>query len=477
MTIWQPDLADDGRPKYRALADMLAADIRAGRLAPGTRLPPQRDLAYRLGVTVGTVGRAYEIVTQAGLATGEVGRGTFVRANDAVPRTGMADARLGLTDPLRDRPGSTIVPMRSNLPADIGQEAEIAAAAGRVMERTTIGRLSAYVGTGGSGSDANRAAAATWIARSGLKADPDCVVVTAGAQTAIATAIITGSKPGDLILAGELTYPSVSDLARILDRRVAGIAIDGDGLRPDAFARACRERSPALLFDVPTLHNPTCSIMPADRRDQIVAIARENGVRIIEDDVYANILEPDERPPAFAALYPEGTFLVSGLSKSVAPGLRCGFLSSPAQSAARARATHYNLTLGSAPLMADIATDLIETGVARDLVLRQRREIAARKALAADLLASADYRTADGAPHIWLALPDPWRSAIFAQAALGREVTIGTAEEFMVDQRAAAVHKVRICLGAPHSADDTARGVAVIADLLASGPGDMEGTV
>lgn len=398
MTIWHPDLAEDGRPKYRALADTLAADIRAGRLAPGTRLPPQRDLAYRLGVTVGTVGRAYEIVTQAGLATGEVGRGTFVRTNDAVPRTGMTEARLGLTDPLRDRPGSTVVPMRSNLPADIGQEVEIVAAAGRVMGRTSLGRLGAYIGTGGSGSDSNRAAAATWIARSGVDADPESVVITGGAQTAIATAIITGSKPGDLIVAGELTYPSVSDLGRLLDRRVAGLAIDGDGIRPDAFARACRERSPALLFDVPTLHNPTCSVMPADRRNEIVAIARANGVRIIEDEVYANVLAADERPPAFAALYPEGTFLITGMSKSVAPGLRCGFLASPAQSAARARATHYNLTLGSAPLMADIATDLIETGVAVDLIARQRREIAARKALAADLLPDAIYLTAEGAP-------------------------------------------------------------------------------
>jgi DNA-binding transcriptional MocR family regulator len=477
MTIWQPDLADDGRPKYRALADTLAADIRAGRLAPGTRLPPQRDLAYRLGVTVGTVGRAYEIVTQAGLAIGEVGRGTYVRTNESVPRTGMADARLGMTDALKERPGSTVVPMRSNLPADIGQDAEIDAAARRVMDRTSLGRLSAYIGSGGSGSDANRAAAAAWIARSGLKADPESVVITGGAQSAIATAVLTGSKPGDLIVAGELTYPSVSDLARILDRRIAGIAIDDDGLRPDAFARACREQSPALLFDVPTLHNPTCSTMPARRRDEIVAIARDNGVRIIEDEVYANILEADERPPAFAALYPEGTFLISGMSKSVAPGLRCGFLSSPAQSAARARATHYNLTLGSATLMADVATDLIETGVARDLVMRQRREVAARKRLAADLLAGADYRTVEGAPHIWLTLPDPWRSATFAQAALGREVTIGTAEEFMVDQQAAAVHKVRICLGTPHGADDAARGLGVITELLANGPGDLDATV
>jgi len=350
-------------------------------------------------------------------------------------------------------------------------------AARRVLDIETVTRFGTYIGGVGSGSEANREAAVTWLARSGFAAEPENIVVTSGAQTAIATAIIAGSKPGDLILAGELTYPSVSDLSRALDRRVAGIAIDEQGLRPDAFVRACREQAPALLFDVPTLHNPTCSVMPDDRRAEIVAIARANGVRIVEDEVYASTLEPDERPTALATLYPEGTFMVTSMSKAVAPGLRCGFLAAPSALAARTRAIHYNLTLGSAPLMADIATDLIATGRAAQLSRLQRDEVAARKKEAAAILAGADYVTAEGAPHLWLTLPDPWRAATFAQAALKRDVTLGTADEFMVDQRASAVHKVRVCLGSPASRETAARGLRVVAELLAHGPSDMEGTV
>ncbi len=76
---WQPDLAQQRGPLYRAIADALASDIRAGRLPVGTRLPTHRDLAWNLKVTVGTVTRAYAEAQRRGLVTGEVGRGTYVR--------------------------------------------------------------------------------------------------------------------------------------------------------------------------------------------------------------------------------------------------------------------------------------------------------------------------------------------------------------------------------------------------------------
>ena len=80
MTMWTPDLRQRSGPRYIAIAEALAEDAGGGRLRPGTRLPTHRDLADRLGVTVGTITRAYAEATRRGLVTGEVGRGTFVRA-------------------------------------------------------------------------------------------------------------------------------------------------------------------------------------------------------------------------------------------------------------------------------------------------------------------------------------------------------------------------------------------------------------
>ncbi|MFP2906993.1 GntR family transcriptional regulator [Pyxidicoccus sp. 3LFB2] len=93
MTSWTPQLRGRDGPLYRVIADALAADIDEGRLAPGTRLPTHRELAETVGVTVGTVTRAYAEAERRGLIGGEVGRGTFVRHREAAsppphPRAG-----------------------------------------------------------------------------------------------------------------------------------------------------------------------------------------------------------------------------------------------------------------------------------------------------------------------------------------------------------------------------------------------------
>src|SRR3954468_3287419 len=113
MTIQPADLHGRPGPTYRALADAFAEAIEGGRLANGVRLPPQRDLAFRLAVTVGTVGRAYDLLAQRGLVRGEVGRGTFV---------------LGRTEPMpqvRDLAGTAdgLIDLTSNFPAPVAAQA------------------------------------------------------------------------------------------------------------------------------------------------------------------------------------------------------------------------------------------------------------------------------------------------------------------------------------------------------------------
>src|SRR5438093_9448690 len=98
MTIWTPDLRPRGGPRYLAIADALADDAGAGRLRAGTRLPTHRDLAQSLGLTVGTVTRAYAEAARRGLVSGEVGRGTFVRAGARLPPVPAPETEDGLVD-------------------------------------------------------------------------------------------------------------------------------------------------------------------------------------------------------------------------------------------------------------------------------------------------------------------------------------------------------------------------------------------
>src|SRR5215218_2486526 len=153
MTIQPADLHGRPGPTYRALADAFAEAIEGGRLADGVRLPPQRDLAHRLDVTVGTVGRAYDLLAQRGLTRGEVGRGTYV---------------LARTEPLRVADGGSdiegLIDLTSNCPAR------------------------------------HRAEAAVWLGRLGVVAEPERIVLTNGAEGALTSVLLALARPGDAVL-------------------------------------------------------------------------------------------------------------------------------------------------------------------------------------------------------------------------------------------------------------------------------------
>ena len=159
MTMWAPDLAARPGPRYRALVDALSEEVAEGRLPEGTRLPPQRDLAYRLGVTIGTVSRAYALAAERGLVTGEVGRGTFVR---------RPAASTGRTNPVSDGSGD-LIKLTVNAPPDPGYGALIAERLAEIAARPgATADLWAY--TPKQGFAEHRAAAARWIAGVGLDA-------------------------------------------------------------------------------------------------------------------------------------------------------------------------------------------------------------------------------------------------------------------------------------------------------------------
>jgi len=464
MTIFSPDISKSRLPRYQAIADAIAEAISKGTLRPGDRLPPHRTLAYQLGVTVGTVSRAYTLTAHRGLVEGEVGRGTYVSTGS----DGAAPPRAGM--PFTDQTDGIRAPMKANLPANVGQEEAVRKAAAQVIANT-VTPLTSYLPRGGS--PAHKAAGAKWLARLGLETGPDQVILTAGAQQAIAAALAATSGPGDTVLAEALTYHAFPGLARGLDRRLREVDIDAKGLIPEAFEQACRQHAPKALFTMPSLHNPTTATLSAERRTEIADIARRHQVALIEDNIYAS--GNQDMPPPLAHDYPEGVYTIASLSKALAPGLRVGFLRPPAHAYSRVLALQHTLSQGLAPLMADIATNLITSGEAERLANLQQEEIAARIALAKQIFENADIALHPGAPHIWLGLPDPWTASAFVETAQERGVLVAAGEEFTVTRR--ACHHVRICVGGPKTREDVVWGLETLAGLLQEQPADRANLV
>jgi DNA-binding transcriptional MocR family regulator len=452
MTSWRPEIAGHPGPRYRAIADAIAEDVAAGRLAPGTRLPTHRDLAWRLGVTVGTVTRAYAEAERRGLIGGEVGRGTFVRGQAPTPRR----------QEVEDRATPEILDLSIDQPS-LGLLAEpvertLRRLAGEMQVERTL-RYHAH-----AGMRAQREAGARWLARAGISAAAERVIVTSGGQSGISLGLLAVAAAGDTVLVESLTYPGVKALAGTFGLRLQPVATDGDGLVPDAFEAACRAHRPRALYVMPNLHNPTLATMPEERRRRIAGIAREHEVTIVEDDVFGCML--DDPPPALAALAPGQTIHVTSLSKSLAPGLRIGFLTAPEALVARVEQVMRSLSWMASPLAGEVARTWIEDGTAERVAEAQRRETQARQALAAEILGPIAEGTPATAPHLWLGLPEPWRREEFGRALLRRGVKAAMADAFVVG-RSPAPHAVRVNVTAPASRAELARGLEVVAELLA----------
>jgi DNA-binding transcriptional MocR family regulator len=292
------------------------------------------------------------------------------------------------------------------------------------------------------------------------------VVITNGAQHGAAVVLASMTKPGDLILCEEVTYPGIVALASLLHLTLRGLPMDDDGLRPDALEAICRSGSPRALFCMSTLQNPTGRTMPVARRQEIASLAAAYDLSILEDDV--NGFVPAEPIPPIASLAPDHTFYITGTSKSLAPGFRIGYVIPPADRVAQIVSTIEATTWFTAPLLAEVVTEWIESGEALAIAAQKRAETQIRHALAVEIL-EPWLPPSPVSFHLWLPLPEPWRPEAFVSQARARGVIVNSADEFLVGQNSGPP-AIRVCLGATLNRDRLREGLRRLAELLGTPP-------
>ncbi|HEV3467858.1 MAG TPA: PLP-dependent aminotransferase family protein [Pyrinomonadaceae bacterium] len=447
-----------GGPRYSAIVEAIAEDIEGGLLKPGAQMPTHRELANRLGVTTGTVTRAYAEAARRGLLVGETGRGTFVRGG------GPGEA---FAAPAPSEDGGLIDLSLNIPPLPVGDEL------GQALKET-LGRLSTRHGLSclmgyqpAEGSERHRAAGAEWVASAGLEARPQQTIVCNGALHAMTVVFATLTKPGDEVFTESLTYPGMKNLAHLLGLRLRGLPTDEGGIIPEAFEEACRRDPARVLYTIPTIQNPLGTLMPEARRREVASVAKAHGVAIVEDDVHSFMLP--EPPPPLSSFAPENSYFILSTSKSIAGGLRIGYLVAPEPMVEPLAATLRTTVWMAPPLMAEIASEWIKDGTARRIVGQKRAEAAARQAVAARALAGFDFDAHPLSFHLWLRLPDPWRGNEFA-AQLRRRGVVVTPPEAFVPGRGEAPHAVRVCLGAPRRRAHLEKGLAVVGEVLRGTP-------
>jgi DNA-binding transcriptional MocR family regulator len=456
--MWNPDLSRYGGPRYVAIVEAISEDIERGRLKPGDQMPTHRDLANHLSVTTGTVTRAYAEAARRGLLVGETGRGTFVKEtlfSEEFPAPASTE-------------DDTLIDLSLNIPPlplgdPLGQA--LSKTFDSLSKRTGLSALMGYQPA--AGADRHRAAGAAWMARARIEARPQQILVCSGALHAMTVVFSTLCRPGDTIFTESLTYPGMKNLAHLLNLRLRGLPVDAEGIMPDAFDEACRRERVKVLYTIPTIQNPLGTVMPEARRREIARVAASHGVAIVEDDVHSFMLPAP--PPPLSSFAPENSYYILSTSKSIAGGMRIGYLLAPDRMV-ETLATSLRATVWmAAPLMAEIASEWIKDGTADRLVEQKRAEAAARQEIARRALSGFEFEAHPLSFHLWLHLPAPWRSNEFT-AQLKRHGVAVTSSEAFVPAREEAPHAVRVCLGAPRSRAQLEDGLAIVGKVLRDTP-------
>ena len=445
---WLRRLQGSDQPAYLQIADLIAEDLRTGRLAARDRLPTLRELAIDLGLNYTTVARAYAEARKRGLITSRPGMGTTVR--------GVAPAQ-----PLR---GGSAAEMTMNLPPEPHDPAVLARmrdSAAEVLAHADLNALLRYQDFGGSPED--KAAAVHWLRPLLPDCDASRVLVGPGIHSVLAALVSQLARPGELICVEALTYPGLKAIATQLGVVLHALPLDDEGPSASAFEQACKTLKPKALYCNPTMLNPTTLTVSRSRREALADIALRFSIPIIEDDAYGMLPRTIARP--LAMLAPDLTYYVSGLSKCLGAGLRTAFVCSPNERqsqrlAGALRAT----TVMASPITNAVATRWINDGTADAVLQFIRAESAARQALAARHLAHHGVQAQPEAFHLWLPVASFWGVVEFASFLRSQGVAVVAGAAFSTDGD--PPDAVRICLGGVLTRDDCDAALRLIADTL-----------
>jgi len=416
---------------YKPLVDELAAEIRSGRLQPGTRLPTHRRLAQRHRIALVTASRVYAELEAMGLVSGEVGRGTFVRETLLSRGVGIDQQAVA----------AGLVDLNFNYPSLPGQADLLRSALRQLAAGGELDSMLRYAPHGGRMHE--RACVARHLASRGLAAEPAQVLIVDGAQHGLAVTMMALLQPGDVIAADALTYPGFKVLAEALHLELLPIAASGQGPDPDALERLCTRRRVRALYTMPTMHNPLGWVTSMSRRRRLASIARHHGLLVIEDAAYAFLAE--DPPAPLAALAPETTVYVCGLSKSVATGLRVGFVVAPQAWVPKIERAIRATTWCTPGVTTAIACGWLDDGTVGRLESEKRRDAAMRQAVVDDTLAGLRCVRHPSSYFVWLPLPEETRADRVAAALMRDGVSVSTAEPFAISRH--VPHALRLALG------------------------------
>ena len=449
MTKWTPFIEAEGTPLYLALADAIERDVYAGTLQPGTRLPTHRNLADDLSVNVSTITRGYLEAERRGLVASTVGRGTFVSVDATTP------AAMVSFEPFS--PGLIEMGLATPMPH---LDPDLNIALKTISRRKNPEMFLRY--SDPRGLPEHREIGAQLVQMFGMSATADDIIVTAGSQHALSTALSAMFKPGDRIATDALTYPGFKSLAASLGIRLCPVAMDKGGMLPESLDTVCRQREVKGLYLLPHVQNPTVCCLSHERKVALAAVAKKNALTVIEDDAYAFLYDGDLVP--LSSMLPDQSIFIAGISKMIGAGLRVGFMCVPKHLREACAQSILNSMWMVPPLNVEIVTKWIADG---DMVAareRKRAEARRRSVLVRQVLNCGTLHMSGTDFFCWWELPEPWCGRTFEAAARKAGVNVFSAEKFIVGD-AEAPRALRVGLTGMEHISELEKGLGILREI------------
>lgn len=452
MTIF--DIGQYTGPKYKALANCIEQALHDGELKPGERLPTHRQLAEELGVTVGTVTRAYAEAERRRLVEARVGSGTYVR---------------GATHPtsdfqVTDSTVDTGIDLGFSKALELDQAEQLHTSLADLQNSPVLPHLLRYQSE--RGLPHQREVGRQWLQQTGLgDTAADDLLITLGGQHGFFVALLGLTQAGDGVACEGLTYPGLVASANQQGLRLMPLQFDIEGMLPEALEAQCLRQPPRVLYLMTRQHNPTGGAMSAQRIDSLALLCHQYQILVIEDDVQGCL--GDAGAPSFSARHPELTVTIASLSKALCGGLHVGFMRGPKRWMPALSAAFRATCWMAVPLTTEIACQWLTSGYAERLIATQKAELQWRHQAIQSRFHAAGLHARCGGFNVWLELPPPWRAVNLVTQAAEHCIRIKAAEVFAAGQFAAP-QAVRLCIGGALQRDTLLGAIDTLIQLINS---------
>ncbi|MGZ7443231.1 PLP-dependent aminotransferase family protein [Paenibacillus sp. TH7-28] len=446
---WKPDRDALKRPLYRSLALLLEHDIINGFLAPGTKLPPQRELADFLDVNFTTITRAYKLCELKGLIYAVTGSGTFVSANAARSITISKDK---ISNEIIDLGFVASFEQSNNI---------VAEAAKKVTEKGYLEQLLNY--NDPTGIPHQKVAALNWMEDFGIHADKDNMAIASGALNALAITLLALFEPGNRIAVDMYTFSNFIEISKLYRIKLVPIPGDEHGMLPSELDNQCLQMDVHGVFLMPSCSNPTTVMIPDNRKRELAAVIRKHRLILIEDDIHAFLsagIMADYGQPMFQLL-PEQTVYICSTSKSICSGLRVAYIVFSEAFKEKIVKAIFNINVKTSSLDAEIITELILSGKASAITAKKKQLAESANRLFTEFFPQLPRTGHPLSFYRWLPISDDADGTHMENYFLKQGIRVYHSDRFLSGASRRDKY-LRIALSSTNSLEELQRGLGIL---------------